>query len=122
MSGRARVDRGVGTVTVDRFDRAGGAVPARRGRTPAATKGRHRVLEAAFWGFVGGFALLVGAAVGVAVKVPHRVLGAVMAFGAGVLISAVSSTSSRRASRPPAGGRSCSAWSAGRSPSTSATP
>jgi ZIP family zinc transporter len=48
------------------------------------------VLEAAFWGFVGGFALLVGAAIGVAVQVPHRVVGAVMAFGAGVLISAVS--------------------------------
>jgi ZIP family zinc transporter len=47
------------------------------------------VLQAAFWGFVGGFALLVGALVGVAVPVAHRLLGAVMAFGAGVLISAV---------------------------------
>jgi ZIP family zinc transporter len=47
------------------------------------------VLQAAFWGFVGGFALLVGAVIGVWVPVPHRVLGAVMAFGAGVLLSAV---------------------------------
>ena len=47
------------------------------------------MLEAAFWGFVGGFALLVGAGIGVALPVPQRVLGAVMAFGAGVLISAV---------------------------------
>jgi zinc transporter, ZIP family len=47
------------------------------------------VLEAAFWGFVGGFALLLGAGIGVALPVPQRVLGAVMAFGAGVLISAV---------------------------------
>jgi ZIP family zinc transporter len=47
------------------------------------------VLEAAFWGFVGGFALLVGAALGLALRTPPRVVGAVMAFGAGVLISAV---------------------------------
>ncbi|HYN30734.1 MAG TPA: ZIP family zinc transporter [Dermatophilaceae bacterium] len=45
--------------------------------------------EAAFWGFVGGAALLLGAAVGLLVPVPKRVLGAVMAFGSGVLISAV---------------------------------
>jgi ZIP family zinc transporter len=47
------------------------------------------VLEAAFWGFVGGFALLVGAALGLVWRTPPRVLGLVMAFGAGVLISAV---------------------------------
>jgi ZIP family zinc transporter len=47
------------------------------------------VLEAAFWGFVGGFALLVGAGLGLAWRVPSRVVGGVMAFGAGVLISAV---------------------------------
>jgi zinc transporter, ZIP family len=48
------------------------------------------VLEAALWGFVGGFALLVGAGVALLVRVPGRVVGAVMAFGAGVLISAAS--------------------------------
>jgi zinc transporter, ZIP family len=47
------------------------------------------VLEAAFWGFVGGLALLVGAVLGLAWRVSPRVIGAVMAFGAGVLISAV---------------------------------
>jgi zinc transporter, ZIP family len=48
------------------------------------------VLEAALWGFVGGFALLLGAGIALAVHVPGRVVGAIMAFGAGVLISAAS--------------------------------
>jgi zinc transporter, ZIP family len=47
------------------------------------------VLEAAWWGFVGGAALLVGALMGLYLKVGLRVIGLVMAFGAGVLISAV---------------------------------
>ena len=47
------------------------------------------MLEAAFWGFVGGAALLLGAAVGLVWTVPRRVIGLVMAFGAGVLVSAV---------------------------------
>lgn len=47
------------------------------------------MLEAAFWGFVGGFALIVGAVVGLALRVPARAVGGVMAFGSGVLISAV---------------------------------
>lgn len=46
------------------------------------------MLEAAWWGFVGGFALLVGAGIALSVRVPGRVVGVVMAFGAGVLISA----------------------------------
>jgi zinc transporter, ZIP family len=45
--------------------------------------------EAAFWGFVGGFALIVGAVVGLKVPASARVIGLVMAFGSGVLISAV---------------------------------
>jgi ZIP family zinc transporter len=45
--------------------------------------------EAAFWGFVGGFALIVGAVVGLTVRTPPKVIGLVMGFGAGVLISAV---------------------------------
>jgi zinc transporter, ZIP family len=48
------------------------------------------VLEAALWGFVGGLALLLGALAGLAFDVPRRVIGLVMAFGAGVLISALS--------------------------------
>jgi zinc transporter, ZIP family len=45
--------------------------------------------QAAFWGFVGGGALLIGAFIGVFVRVPVRVVGLVMGFGVGVLISAV---------------------------------
>lgn len=40
-------------------------------------------------GFVGGFALLVGAVLGLVWRTPARVVGVVMASGAGVLISAV---------------------------------
>lgn len=47
------------------------------------------MLEAAFWGFVGGFALLVGAAAGLWIGASQRVIGLIMAFGAGVLISAL---------------------------------
>lgn len=47
------------------------------------------MLEAAFWGLVGGAALLVGAVVGVKVRASQRTIGLVMAFGAGVLISAL---------------------------------
>ncbi len=47
------------------------------------------MLEAAFWGFVGGGALLVGALIGLFVPTSQRVIGLVMGFGAGVLISAV---------------------------------
>jgi ZIP family zinc transporter len=48
------------------------------------------MLEAAFWGFVGGAALLIGAGVALVVHVPQRIVAAIMAFGAGVLISAAS--------------------------------
>ena len=47
------------------------------------------MLEAGFWGFVGGAALLLGAIVGLRVGVGQRAIGLVMAFGAGVLISAL---------------------------------
>lgn len=47
-------------------------------------------LEAAWWGLVAGGALLVGATVGWYVAVPARIVAWVMAFGAGVLISALS--------------------------------
>lgn len=46
--------------------------------------------EAAFWGGVGGGALILGAAIGYLVTVPTRVIAGVMAFGSGVLISALS--------------------------------
>ena len=47
-------------------------------------------LEAGLWGFVAGAALLIGAGVGYFVNVPRRLIAAVMAFGSGVLISALS--------------------------------
>ncbi|MGB8331619.1 MAG: hypothetical protein WCE62_15940 [Polyangiales bacterium] len=46
--------------------------------------------EATFWGFVSGGALVIGAAVGYRAKVPPRIIAGVMAFGSGVLISALS--------------------------------
>ena len=45
--------------------------------------------EAAFWGFVGGFALLVGAVAGIWLPASKRFVGLIMAFGVGVLFSAV---------------------------------
>jgi zinc transporter, ZIP family len=46
-------------------------------------------LWAGFWGLVAGSALLIGAVAGYLVRVPQRLIAAVMAFGAGVLISAL---------------------------------
>ncbi len=46
-------------------------------------------LQAGLWGLVGGSALLLGAAVAYLVKLPQRLIAAVMAIGSGVLISAV---------------------------------
>lgn len=46
--------------------------------------------QAGFWGLVAGSALLLGALVGYFVRVPQRTIAAIMAFGAGVLISALS--------------------------------
>jgi len=45
--------------------------------------------EAFFWGAVGGAALVVGALLATQLHIARRVLGLIMAFGAGVLISAV---------------------------------
>jgi ZIP family zinc transporter len=46
-------------------------------------------VEAGLWGLVAGAALLLGALVAWVVDVPQRVVASVMAFGAGVLISAL---------------------------------
>ncbi|TXR55387.1 ZIP family metal transporter [Quadrisphaera setariae] len=46
-------------------------------------------LEAGAWGLVGGLALVLGAAVAWFVRVPRWAVASVMAFGAGVLISAL---------------------------------
>lgn len=47
-------------------------------------------LAAALWGLVGGGALVLGAALGYLVKLPKALIAGVMAFGSGVLISALS--------------------------------
>jgi zinc transporter, ZIP family len=47
------------------------------------------VLAAAWWGFVGGMALLLGGLVGTYMRPSQRLIGLIMAFGAGVLISAL---------------------------------
>jgi ZIP family zinc transporter len=46
--------------------------------------------EATFWGLFSGAALVIGAAIGYFVRVPGNVVAGVMAFGSGVLISALS--------------------------------
>lgn len=46
-------------------------------------------LQAGFWGLVGGSALLLGAMLGYFIWIPQRAIAAIMAFGAGVLVSAL---------------------------------
>ena len=46
--------------------------------------------QAGGWGLLAGSALLVGAAVGYLARIPQRAIASIMAFGAGVLLSAVS--------------------------------
>jgi ZIP family zinc transporter len=46
--------------------------------------------EAGAWGFVAGMALVIGALIGYFVRVPQRLIAGIMAFGSGVLISALS--------------------------------
>jgi ZIP family zinc transporter len=62
------------------------------------------VLEAAWWGFVGGAALLIGGLLGGLVNASRRVIGLVMAFGAGVLISALAFELTREAYDQSGGG------------------
>ncbi len=47
-------------------------------------------MQAALWGLLSGSALLIGAAIGWFVPMSRRVIAGIMAFGAGVLISALS--------------------------------
>lgn len=47
------------------------------------------MLTATFWGAVGGISLLLGAVIGLTARPTQRIIGLVMAFGAGVLISAL---------------------------------
>jgi ZIP family zinc transporter len=47
------------------------------------------MIEAGFWGAVGGVALLIGALIALRASLSSRTVGLIMSFGAGVLISAV---------------------------------
>jgi ZIP family zinc transporter len=47
-------------------------------------------LQEGFWGLFSGSALVIGTAIGYFLKIPQRIIAAIMAFGAGVLISALS--------------------------------
>lgn len=47
-------------------------------------------LIAGWWGFVAGAALILGALAGYYARIPQRYIAAIMAFGSGVLISALS--------------------------------
>ena len=47
-------------------------------------------VQAGGWGLLAGSALLVGAALGYLVRIPRKIVASIMAFGAGVLLSAVS--------------------------------
>jgi ZIP family zinc transporter len=47
-------------------------------------------VQAGLWGLFSGSALVIGAAIAWFTHVPRRIIGAVMAFGSGVLISALS--------------------------------
>jgi ZIP family zinc transporter len=47
-------------------------------------------LQAGIWGLVAGSALVIGAAIGYFTRIPHRIVASVMAFGSGVMISALS--------------------------------
>ena len=47
-------------------------------------------IQAGLWGLLSGSALVLGAAIAYFVALPPRVIAAVMAFGSGVLISALS--------------------------------
>lgn len=46
-------------------------------------------VDAGLWGLAGASSLVIGAAIAYAVQLPERVTAGIMAFGCGVLISAV---------------------------------
>ncbi|HEY0109343.1 MAG TPA: ZIP family zinc transporter, partial [Fibrella sp.] len=47
-------------------------------------------VQAGLWGLLAGGALFIGAAIGYFVQVPQRIIAGIMAFGSGVLFSALS--------------------------------
>lgn len=61
---------------------------ARVGTAPY-TRAMPDVVTAGFWGLVSGGALLLGACIGAFVRLPPKPVAGIMAFGAGVLLSAI---------------------------------
>ncbi|MEJ7738983.1 MAG: ZIP family zinc transporter [Chitinophagaceae bacterium] len=47
-------------------------------------------LQAGFWGLLSGSALVIGAGLGYYLNIPQRLIAGIMAFGSGVLVSALS--------------------------------
>ncbi len=47
-------------------------------------------LEAGLWGLLAAGALLIGSSIGYFWQIPQRVIAGILAFGSGVLISALS--------------------------------
>ena len=58
------------------------------------------MLTAAFWGLVGGIALVLGAVLGLFLKSSARLIALIMGFGAGVLISALAFELAEESFRP----------------------
>ena len=79
------------------------------------------MLEATVWGFLGGFAMLVGAFIGFRTHPCSGIVGRVMAFGAGTLVCAVTLELTVEAFDESRGGCSCSACSPAPAGTTSAT-
>lgn len=48
------------------------------------------IVLASAWGFLGGFALLLGSFFAYYFKIPQKIVAGIMAFGSGVLLSAIS--------------------------------
>src|SRR4051812_10064422 len=89
---------------------------------PCPRDRRQLVLAAFAWGFVAASTLIVGGAVALRFGIGERALGLVMAFGSGVLISAVAFELVQEAYDKAGGhGASPSVSASGRRPSISAT-
>ena len=76
--------------------------------------------EAFFWGIIAGSSLVVGGVIALRVRISQRLLGLIMAFGSGVLISAVAYELVDEASRPQPGKAGSGSDSSRARPSSSA--
>src|SRR5680860_984783 len=65
------------------------SIEAPSSRVDALIRYKQEMLEAALWGAAGGSSLVVGAAIGLRFKFGPRMIGLIMGFGSGVLISAL---------------------------------